>query len=124
MITYTREQRDEAQRLWEDYSEEWTPWRRLAQEQGIMFPPHGTAHDSWDENPSQRALVYQAIRETPDMLGWAIRGIDKPTWREVVGRVIAGRQEMRDQIDLDPDPIHPDLSPGESTQRLADIMRG
>ena len=119
----TREQFEDAERSWTGFSDEWTPWRRMAQEQGIAYAPNGTEHDDIDvPRPSQRAILYRAIDETPDLLAWAIRTVDKPSWASVVGRVLAGLDEMREQLDMEPEPAREDLAPSQSTYRLKEIL--
>lgn len=122
--TYTAEQIAEARGLWDGFSAEWEPCRALAMRgPGIIYPPDGDAYDSWaDAHPSQRAILVRAIRETPDLLRWAIRGAQEPSWRVVIERLLAGRDEMREQLELEPEPERYDLSPRDTTRRLAEIL--
>lgn len=82
-----------------EFSDEWRPWRKLAEEGGVIFPPEGTRWDSWDDDsPSQRAILIRAIRETPDLLRKSIVGAR--SWGEVVKRLTNGRDDMREDADL------------------------
>lgn len=121
--TYTAEQMAEAREAWADFGDEWQPWRRLAANgPGIVYPPHGTRWDSWDSiHPTQRALLVRAIRETPDLLAWAIRGAKEPTWQAVISRLLAGRDEHRQQLDLEEPEPKQDLAPSQSMRRLGEI---
>jgi hypothetical protein len=125
-VTYSRARFDEASMAWERgrYSDEWEPWRVLAARgPGIIWPPQGTSLDSWDDtHPTQRALLIRAIRETPDLLRWAIRGATAPSWHAVIARLLAGRDEMRELLDLEDVPVHPDLPPRDSMRRLGELL--
>jgi len=118
--TYTLEQIEEAKAAWLDFSDEWAPWRQMAANgPGIIYPPSGTKWDQWDDaRPSQRALLVRAIRETPDLLRWAIRGAE-PSWSSVLARLLAGRDEMREQIE-EPEPEGP--TPREATYAIKKIL--
>ena len=120
--TYTAEQIAEARAGWDDFSDEWDPFRHLAMTgPGIIFPPAGSKWDSWDEaSPSQRAILIRAIRETPDLLRWAIRGAPEPSWSRVIERLLNGRDEMREQIPASR-PRH-DLAPRQAMYRLGEIL--
>ena len=118
--TYTLEQTEEARSLWDGFSPEWDQWREMAMKgPGIIFPPAGSIHDSWDEHPSQRALIVRAMRDTPQLLTWAIRGAE-PSWSKVIERLLSGRDEMREQITE----VHEshDLTPSQSMYRLGEIL--
>jgi len=104
MTTYSQEQWADAQAAWEkgEFSPEWKPWRHeAAMEAGIIFPPDGTKWDSWeDDSPSQRAMLYRAICETPELLHEAIRRSKAhPSWSTVLGFLLGGRDEMRQRLD-------------------------
>jgi len=98
--TYTAAQIEEAKAAWLDFGDEWAPWRQMAAtDAGIVYPPDGTKFDQWDDaHPSQRAMLIRAIRETPDLLRWAIRGAKSPSWSVVIERLLSGWHEMREQI--------------------------
>jgi hypothetical protein len=102
---YTREQMDAARAAWDegDFSSEWHDWRHLAaMEGGIISAPAGSAWDSWaDDDPSERAILIRAIRETPELLAEAIRAPGPPTWAKVVARLVGRRDEMREEVTRD-----------------------
>lgn len=92
MRTYTRADLEEARALWADFSAEWAPYRKLAADGGLLFPPGGTKWDSWDDDhPSQRALLIRAIRETPEATKRAI--IVAPSWAVVIRRLLHERDD-------------------------------
>jgi len=101
--TFSREQFEASRSAWEagDFSAEWKPWRHLAaMEAGIIFPPDGTAWDSWDDDsPSQRAILIRAIRETPDALRSAIRSPGVRSWGDVIERVIGHRIRLAEYVE-------------------------
>jgi len=128
MKTYSRDAFLEAKQLWltGDFSLEWEPFRRLAADRGFIYPPDGTRWDSWDdEEPSQRALLIRAIRETPSLLRSCI--VDSRTWGEVVRKLLAGRDRMREdaRFTARDDAWERSFEPTnhESTQILADILQ-
>lgn len=99
--TYTRADLERSRRLWAEgeFGSEWAPYRRLAAERGFIFPPDGTMHDSWeDDEPSQRAVLYQAIEDTPRLLADAIRR--SRTWGQVVGPILRERARLREDAGL------------------------
>lgn len=126
--TYTRDQIKTARSAWDDFSDEWDEWRQLAARgPGIIFPPDGTQHDSWaDGHPSQRAILVRAMRETPDLLRWAIRGASTPSWARVIERLLAGRDEMHEQVDLeaarDEQNRAQDPTPRQATYAIGEIL--
>ena len=98
MRTFSRSDWDTAQGLWLDFSDEWKPYRHQAAMRGMLYPPEGSRWDSWDDDePSQRAMLIRAIRETPQLLTVAI-GRSR-TWGEVVAYVIKRRDDMRAELD-------------------------
>ena len=100
MRTYSKSAFDEARALWDSghFSDEWKPYRHQAAMRGFIYPPEGTAFDSWDEDiPSQRAMLIRAIRETPRLLSAAIGR--SQSWGEVVAFVIKRRDDMREELD-------------------------
>ena len=99
MTTYSRATWQEAQAAWDagEFSDEWTPFRTLAARQGILYPPSGTRWDSWeDDEPSARAILVRAIRETPALLRMCIRG--SRSWSSVIGRLTSARDDWRAQL--------------------------
>src|SRR5690349_10714946 len=115
---------------WSDFDYRWKPWRELAAGRGILFPPAGSKHDSIeDDEPSQRAIVWQAITDTPAMLREAIA--HSRSWREAVGRILIGREHLREDATLrardaawyrDQEPDHREAAQaiGSILQRMAD----
>lgn len=127
MRTYNRASWVEAQALWDEggFSPEWRNVRHAAAMRGMLYPPEGTKFDSWeDDQPSQRAMLIRAIRETPKLLDAAIaRG---SSWGEVIAYLVRRRDEYREQGYLEDratarrredDPTHI-----ESAQALAGIL--
>lgn len=101
--TFTREQIEASRTAWAagDFSPEWKPWRHLAaMEAGIIMPPSGTRWDSWDdEEPSERALLVRAMRDTPDALRRAIRTPGVHAWSNVVAILIRGRDRRMEAVE-------------------------
>lgn len=101
--TYTRQQLDDSRRAWDDgrFSDEWRPWRHLAAMQaGILFPPNGDSYDSWaDAEPSERALLIRAIRETPEALRAAILSPRVHSWAAVIAILTRGRDDMAADVE-------------------------
>jgi hypothetical protein len=101
MRTYLRSEIEAARKAWDlgEFADEWKPWRRLASEGGLIYPPDGTRYDSWeDDSPSQRAILIRAIRETPALLRRSIVGAR--SWGDVVARLVRGRDEIREDAAL------------------------
>ena len=99
--TYRLEDIQRARRDWAlgEFSDEWDEWRQLAERGGIIFPPEGSKWDSWDDDdPSQRAVLIRAIRETPQLLEDSMIGAR--SWGEVVKRLLKGRDDMREDVNL------------------------
>lgn len=101
MRTYSRADFLAAKEAWDkdfDYGE-WGPFREAAAERGMLYPPSGRVTDSWeDPKPSQRAILYRAIVDTPDTLMDAIN--ESRTWSEVVGKVFRDMEIRREDADL------------------------
>lgn len=97
---------------WEsgDFSDEWKDYRHEAAMRGMIYPPEGSKWDSWDDdNPSERAMLIRAIRETPDLLTRAIA--ERKSWAGVVAYVLRERDDWaaqgkrRERVERDePDP--------------------
>lgn len=98
MRTYSRDTFQAAQRAWVEgrfADPRWARIRRLSAEAGFIFPPAGTAHDDRDdERPSQRAIVWAAMNDTPRELERIIRV--SGSWSEVVARIIGDMEERRE----------------------------
>ncbi len=130
MRTFTRDQLDEANAAWDDgdFSKEWRDVRHLAAMGGIIYPPSGTKWDSWgDAEPSQRAILIRAIRETPVTLRRCVRGAT--SWGMVIDRLLhvlndewgeeiaaKEREAARRKAEENPEPR-------EATMVLADVLR-
>jgi hypothetical protein len=82
-----------AQEAWlaGEFGSEWDEARAAARSRGFIFPPSGSRHDDWDdEHPSQRAIVYRAIEESPRLL---LRCVARSrSWSDVV-RMLAGERD-------------------------------
>ena len=100
MRTFTRADLDAANAAWAEgrFSSEWRNVRHKAAMGGLIYPPAGDRHDSWDDdNPSQRAILIRAIRETPRLLDKCLIGA--PSWSVVIRRLMAERDEWREELD-------------------------
>jgi hypothetical protein len=101
----TREQYEASVASWtagSPWSGEWKKWRHMAaMEAGIVMAPTGDPYDSWaDEQPSERAMLIRAIRETPDALAAAIRSPRVHSWAAVVAVLTRGRDELYAEVDM------------------------
>lgn len=122
--TYSAADYHEAQRQWNtgSYGPEWEPWRRLAQRAGLLYPPKGSVHDTWDTpSPSQRALVVRAMREMPQTLRWAL-GRSVQSWSDVLTAVHAERDTLRQSIEADEAPATPAPGHREAAMSLAAVF--
>lgn len=129
MRTFDRTHWEAALQAWTegDFSDEWREFRHAAVMRGMIYPPEGTNWDSWeDDEPSQRAILIRAIRETPTLLMRAIA--NSRTWGDVIAYVIRRRDDMRAELDarerlVDFDETTPRqavMSLGAIIERLAD----
>lgn len=99
MRTFSRETWSDAQAAWDDgeFSVEWREVRHTMAMQGCLYPPNGSKWDSFeDSQPSQRAVLIRAIRETPDLLAKVMRGAS--TWQQVIERLFRERDELRLEV--------------------------
>jgi hypothetical protein len=66
---------------------------------GMIYPPEGSKWDSWeDDQPSQRAMLIRAIRDTPRLLETAI---DRSrSWGDVISYVLTRRDEWREELNV------------------------
>lgn len=110
MRTFSHADWHDAQQAWADgeFSDEWRGLRHTMAMQGCIFPPSGTRFDSWeDDQPSQRAMLIRAIRETPELLAKCSR--NARSWTQLIKRLVNARdewrEEMRRQIEDDERPI-------------------
>jgi hypothetical protein len=97
--TYSREHWEAAQLAWTEgrFSDEWKPYRHEAAMKGIIYPPDGTALDQWDDDdPSGRALLIRAIRETPNLLHRAISA--RKSWAGIAAYVIHERDDWAEEL--------------------------
>lgn len=102
MKTYSRDDWEASLAAWDDgeFSPEWKTIRHVMAMQGCIFPPSGTAFDSWeDDQPSQRAVLIRAMRETPELLRRCTR--KATTWSEVIDRLFRARDEWREELERD-----------------------
>ena len=100
MRTYRREDLTASRRAWDegDFGPEWRPYRELAGHNGLLYPPSGTKWDSWeDERPSQRALLFRALVDTPRLLRGALIG--SRTWSQVLTKLLLDRDALRARAD-------------------------
>jgi len=100
--TFKRADLDEAERRWQAgrFSDEWRPFRHQAAMRGFIFPPEGDRFDSWeDDEPSQRAILIRAIRETPALLDQCIAR--SRSWAQVIALLTRERDAWREQDDLE-----------------------
>jgi hypothetical protein len=100
MRSFSRSDWDASQAAWRDgeFSDEWKGVRHQAAMRGMIYPPEGTRWDSWDDDePSQRAMLIRAIRETPQLLATAISR--SHSWGQVIEYVIKRRDDIRAELD-------------------------
>jgi len=128
MRTFSGETYRESQAAWKagEFSKEWQPYRNLAASRGFIYPPEGSKWDSWeDEEPSQRAIVYRAMQDTPEALAKIIG--QSRSWFEVVRKLMADLDRRREDADFAERQIEWDRqdepAPREATQTVADILR-
>lgn len=97
MRSFSRADWDAAQLAWLDFSDEWREVRHQAAFRGMLYPPDGSRWDSWeDDEPSQRAMLIRAIRETPQLLSVAVSR--SRSWFEVIAYVNGQRDEWREGV--------------------------
>lgn len=99
MRTYSRRDFEAARDAWDkDFDQDdWGPFRAAAAERGMLYPPAGSKFDSWeDPKPSQRAILYRAIVDTPETLMDAINS--SRSWSEVVGKVMLDLHDRREYV--------------------------
>lgn len=87
---------------WRDGRFDLSTWRNVRHQaamKGMIYPPTGEPEDSIeDAEPSQRAIVYRALRETPNLLTQAIDRAS--SWHGVVEFLLARITEWREEIEL------------------------
>jgi hypothetical protein len=126
MRSFSRSDWDASQAAWKDgeFSDEWKAVRHQAAMRGMIYPPEGTKWDSWeDDEPSQRAMLIRAIRESPSLLTVAVSR--SRNWGEVVAYIIRRRDEWRDELnerERDAERRRDDPSPRQSVQSIKAIL--
>lgn len=125
MRTYRREDYLAAKHAWQDFGPEWGQYRQLAAEQGMLYPPSGSGLDSPDDaEPSQRAIIYRALEDTPRALGQIIRA--SRSWSDVVRKLMADVDRRREDATITEAQAEWDrsfdMTPRESTQILGNIL--
>jgi len=98
MRTFDRDTFLAARRAGDDgeFGWQWQRFRRLAADQGFIYPPTGTRHDDREvESPSQRAIVWAAIEENPTELERIIRR--SHSWSQVVDQIIGMERRMAEE---------------------------
>lgn len=132
--TFRREDLVESRRRWDEgeFGSEWAPYRRAAANRGFIFPPEGSRWDSWeDDQPSQRAIVYRAIEDTPRALLAAISS--SRSWGQVVKALMVDLERRRQDSNdaeqraasnhTDPDRRQALQALGEISRRAAELVR-
>lgn len=100
MRTYDRATLQAAKEAWEsgEYGWQWQRIRRIAAEQGFLYPPTGSRHDDRDsESPSQRAIIWRALEDNPRELEAIVRRAS--SWSGVVDRIIGLESRLRTDAD-------------------------
>lgn len=112
---------------WElgEFGPEWRDFRHAAAMRGMIYPPTGSKWDSWeDDEPSQRAIVYRAVHDTPKLLMAAIN--ESRSWGQVVKIILGRLQEWREDLDRRDRQIarerEHEPNPIEATQSLRAII--
>jgi hypothetical protein len=99
MKTFSKLHFEEAQRLWKEgeFSDEWHDYRHAAAMRGFIYPPDGSKWDNWgDDEPSQRAVLIQMIRERPKALMAAINR--SSSWHEVIAQCVADTERIAEDV--------------------------
>ena len=96
--TYSRDDWFRAKAEWDCYGPRWHGVRKMAADQGILFPPSGSAHDDRDAaEPSQRAIVWRAMQDNPSELARII-GRSR-SWNGVIAGIIGLESRLREDAD-------------------------
>lgn len=123
--TFSKTDWDAAQALWHDgeFSAEWKDFRHQAAMRGMIYPPEGTRWDSWeDEEPSQRAILIRAIRETPKLTAEAIN--HSQSWGSVIEYILRQRDAWRDDLNARERWVDPDKpTERQAMQSIAEIFQ-
>lgn len=124
--TFSRDHWNAALQAWTDgdFSDEWKPFRHEAAMRGVIYPPEGTKWDTWDDDePSQRAMLIRAIRETPNLLHRAIA--HNRSWYDVIAYITRERDDWRAEqarSDRWTDEHRDEADPHEATVALKRII--
>ena len=128
MRTFDRATFDQARGAWKagEFGREWIPYRQAMAERGWLWPPAGTRHDDWGaEEPSQRAVIYQAIEERPKALMSAI-GRSR-SWSDAIAQLLADRRGQEETIRLAEDDARwerrDEATREQATEALRRILR-
>ncbi len=127
--TYDRSTYAAARRAWAEgdfRDRRWHAIYRLAAERGYIYPPTGTVHDDRDEEqPSQRAIVYAAMCDTPVELERIMRR--SSSWAAVVAQMISHVERLREDADRAQDDVdwerRGDPDPESAKKLLGSILR-
>ncbi len=101
MRTYSRETYIGAKAAWDDgqFGPEWREVRRISWARGFPYPPEGTREDDREvENPSQRAIIWQALDWRPEKTVEIVR--TSKSWWQVVERIMAQEEGLREDADI------------------------
>lgn len=100
MRSYDRTTYLGARRAWDDgrFGSEWDELRRLSWERGFPYPPDGSVHDAYtDDPPSQRAVIYQWLDWQPTETRRIVAS--SHSWSQVVDRLIGLRKRLEEDAD-------------------------
>lgn len=125
MRTYSRADFLAAREAWADFSPEWLFYQQIAADRGMLYPPSGSKWDSWeDAEPSQRAIIFRAIEDTPRALTDVIR--QSRSWHEVVRKLMADLERRREDADYAEKDAEwgrqDEPTPRQAVQAVADIL--
>lgn len=127
-VTYDKATYVAAKQAWIDgeFGPEWAPYQRAAAEGGFIYPPNGTRWDDpYDDEPSQRAIIHQAIEERPAET-LAIIGRSS-SWSDAIDRISGMRSRVREDADFAEKDARYEQADRptyrESLTALADILR-
>jgi len=127
--SYDRATYTAARRAWAEgdfRDRRWHVVYRLAAERGYIYPPAGTIHDDRDEEqPSQRAIVYAAMCDTPAELERIMRR--SSSWSSVVAQLITHVERLREDADRTQDDVdwerRDDPDPDAAKKLVGSILR-
>lgn len=121
--TFSRADLQAADQAWLDgeFDPAWARFRDAAARRGFIYPPSGSRHDSWDESPGQRAILWRAIEETPELLARCIGRAD--SWHSVVEQLTRERDDWRRELAQRVDQGDPGPSRRQAPELLGNILR-